>query len=95
MVRSYFFTAVVAAFGVSATDAAIAQDTVKIGIIMPMTGVLGPIGKQVTARVTLRAVNGRRFVFDVEVTNEDGVKIGEGLHERALINISRFAGVQR
>jgi predicted thioesterase len=29
------------------------------------------------------------------VTNEDGVKIGEGSHERALINISRFAGVQR
>jgi fluoroacetyl-CoA thioesterase len=52
------------------------------------------IGKQVTARVTLHSVNGRRFVFDVEVTNEDGVKIGEGLHERALINISRFAGAQ-
>ena len=50
------------------------------------------IGKQVTARVTLRAINGRRFVFDVEVSNEDGAKIGEGMHERALINISRFAG---
>ncbi len=49
------------------------------------------IGKQVTARVTLREVNGRRYLFAVEVTNEDGVKIGEGLHERALINISRFA----
>jgi branched-chain amino acid transport system substrate-binding protein len=45
-VRSYFFAAVVAAFGVSGTDAAIAQDTVKIGIIMPLTGVLGPVGKQ-------------------------------------------------
>jgi fluoroacetyl-CoA thioesterase len=50
------------------------------------------IGKQVTARVTLRSLNGRRMVFDVEVTNEDGVRIGEGMHERALINISRFAG---
>ena len=49
------------------------------------------IGKQVTARVNLRAINGRRFVFDVEVVNEDGVTIGEGMHERALINISRFA----
>lgn len=53
------------------------------------------IGKQVTARVTLRAVNGRRLVFDVEVTNEDGVKIGEGMHERALIDIRRFASAQR
>ena len=49
------------------------------------------IGKMVTARVILREVNGRRFIFDVEVTNEDGVKIGEGTHERALIDISRFA----
>ena len=50
------------------------------------------IGKSVTAKVRLREVNGRRYVFDVEVVNEDGVKIGEGLHERALIDISRFAG---
>ena len=50
------------------------------------------IGKSVTAKVRLRDVNGRRYVFDVEVINEDGVKIGEGMHERALIDISRFAG---
>ena len=50
-----------------------------------------PVGKQVTAKVALREVNGRRYVFDVECWNEDGVKIGEGLHERALIDISRFA----
>ncbi len=50
------------------------------------------IGKRVTAAVALREVNGRRYVFDVEVRNEDGVKIGEGTHERALIDISRFAG---
>ena len=52
------------------------------------------IGMQVTARVTLREVNGRRYVFDVEVTNGAGIKIGEGMHERALINISRFAAAQ-
>lgn len=52
------------------------------------------IGKKVTAKVSLREVNGRRYVFDVEVTNEDGVKIGEGMHERALIDISRFAGTK-
>jgi predicted thioesterase len=48
------------------------------------------IGKQVTSKVSLREVNGRRYVFDIEVHNEDGVKIGEGVHERALIDISRF-----
>lgn len=50
-----------------------------------------PVGKQVTAKVALREVNGRRYIFDVECWNEDGVKIGEGLHERALIDINRFA----
>jgi predicted thioesterase len=51
-----------------------------------------PIGKQVTAKVRLREVNGRRLLFDAEVYNEDGVKIGEGQHERAIIDIKRFAG---
>jgi predicted thioesterase len=50
------------------------------------------VGKKVTAKVTLREINGRRFVFDTEVHNEDGVKIGEGTHERALIDIARFTG---
>jgi branched-chain amino acid transport system substrate-binding protein len=53
MARSLFLAAAVVAFGVSAMDAAIAQDTVKVGIIVPMTGVLGPIGKQVTAAAKL------------------------------------------
>ena len=48
------------------------------------------IGKQVTARVVLNELNGRRYTFGVEVFNEDGVKIGEGTHERALIDIARF-----
>lgn len=49
------------------------------------------IGKKVTARVTLREVNGRRYAFDAAVHNEDGVKIGEGTHDRALIDVARFA----
>ena len=53
------------------------------------------VGKRVTASVTLREVKGRRYVFDVTVTNEDGVKIGEGMHERAVIDISRFASANR
>jgi fluoroacetyl-CoA thioesterase len=51
-----------------------------------------PVGKKVTARVTLAEINKRRYLFDVECWNEDGVKIGEGQHERAVIEISRFAG---
>lgn len=50
------------------------------------------IGKQVTAKVSLREINGRRYTFDIECINEDGVKIGDGEHERAAIEISRFSG---
>jgi branched-chain amino acid transport system substrate-binding protein len=53
MMRSYVLAAAVAAFGVSAMDAAIAQDTVKVDIIVPMTGVLAPLGKQLTAAANL------------------------------------------
>ena len=51
-----------------------------------------PVGKKVTANATLKKVDGRKYTFDVECTNEDGVKIGEGIHERAVIDISRFVG---
>ena len=46
------------------------------------------------AGVALSEVNGRRYTFNVECWNEDGVKIGDGIHERAVIEISRFAGTQ-
>ena len=50
------------------------------------------VGKKVTANATLKKVDGRKYTFDVECTSEDGVKIGAGIHERAVIDISRFAG---
>jgi predicted thioesterase len=28
----------------------------------------------------------------VEAFNEDGTKVGDGIHERAVVNIDRFAG---
>lgn len=49
-----------------------------------------PIGQKVTARATLREIDGRKAIFDVEAHNEGGVKIGDGMHERRIIDISRF-----
>lgn len=49
------------------------------------------IGQRVTGRVRLDEIKGRRLKFTVEVYNEDATKIGEGLHERAVIDISRFS----
>jgi len=51
-----------------------------------------PIGMKVTVKGKVREQDGRKVVFDVEVYNETGVKIGEGMHERRVIDMSRFAG---
>jgi fluoroacetyl-CoA thioesterase len=48
-----------------------------------------PLGATVTARAELLAMDGRRLTF--RVTAHDGADlIGEGLHERALIDLARF-----
>ncbi len=48
-----------------------------------------PIGATVTARAELQQVEGRLLTFRVTAT--DGVDtVGEGVHERSLIDIARF-----
>jgi fluoroacetyl-CoA thioesterase len=48
-----------------------------------------PLGATVTARAELIAVDGRRLTF--RVTAHDGIDtIGEGMHERVLIDLARF-----
>jgi predicted thioesterase len=48
-----------------------------------------PLGATVTARAELIAVGGRRLTF--RVSAHDGTDlIGEGTHERALIDLGRF-----
>jgi fluoroacetyl-CoA thioesterase len=48
-----------------------------------------PVGMTVTAEVTLVAIEGRKLTFKVTCRDERDV-IGEGTHERALIDESRF-----
>ncbi len=51
-----------------------------------------PIGMKVTVKGRVKEQDGRKVVFEVEAYNETGVKIGEGIHERRVIEMSRFAG---
>ncbi len=53
MVRSYFLVAAAVAVGLSAVGTASAQDTVKIGFILPMTGQQQSTGKQEAAAIKL------------------------------------------
>ncbi|MDD6057941.1 MAG: thioesterase family protein [Clostridiales bacterium] len=48
-----------------------------------------PIGMKVTAKSKLAEIDGRRLVFVLEVWDE-AVKIGEGIHERVLIQNEAF-----
>src|SRR5271166_978619 len=52
MLRSYFFAAA-AVLGLSAVDGASAEDTVKVGFILPMTGQQQSTGKQEAAAIKL------------------------------------------
>jgi len=50
------------------------------------------IPSKVTVRSRFSEFTGRRYVFEVEAYNEDGKKMGEGTHERAVIDLKRFGG---
>ena len=49
-----------------------------------------PIGASVTFSAEVTAVNDRRIQFRVEAWDETE-KLGEGTHERAIINVAKFA----
>ena len=49
-----------------------------------------PMGMTVTFKAEVIAVDGRRVNFKVEAWDEKE-KCGEGTHERAIVNIARFA----
>lgn len=48
-----------------------------------------PVGMKVTCKTELTEVDGRRLVFAVEAFDEAG-KIGEGTHERFIVQSERF-----
>jgi fluoroacetyl-CoA thioesterase len=50
-----------------------------------------PIGMKVTVKAKVKESDGRKIEYEVEVFNETGAKIGEGKHERRVIDMSRFA----
>ena len=47
------------------------------------------IGEEVTCRVKLIEQDRRKLLFEVEVTAGD-VKVGDGTHERFVINLDKF-----
>ena len=50
-----------------------------------------PIGMRVTFRATIDERDGRRLVFRVEADDEHE-RVGEGTHERFVVDMKRFMG---
>jgi fluoroacetyl-CoA thioesterase len=48
------------------------------------------IGQAVTIRAELLEVNGKKLRYAVTATNDQGIKIGDGFHRRAVINTKTF-----
>jgi predicted thioesterase len=49
------------------------------------------IGTSVTFRAEVTSAGDKRVSFKVEASDEFGEKLGEGAHERGIINVARFA----
>ena len=56
----------------------------KINHIAP-----SPVGMKIKCETELTEIDGRRLVFNVKVVDECG-EIGNGVHERFIINAERF-----
>lgn len=50
-----------------------------------------PLGVEIRARAELVAVDGRRLTFRLEASDPVD-KIGEGTHERVIVDVSRLVG---
>jgi predicted thioesterase len=48
-----------------------------------------PVGMRVTAHAELSRIDGRRLTFRVSARDEKEL-IGEGMHERIIVNVARF-----
>lgn len=61
-----------------------------VGIRLDITHVAAtPVGMRVKAHAELTRIDGRKLTFRVSAEDEKDV-IGEGLHERIIVNVERF-----
>ncbi len=87
--------AMIALMEKAATEAVagnIPEDSSSVGTMLNVKHIAAtPKGMKVTARATLVEADGRRLLFNVEAFDEKK-KIGEGRHERFIVNIEKFMG---
>ena len=62
----------------------------SVGTIVDIKHIaITPVGSKIRLKATIESVNNRRVLFNVEAF-DDIEKIGEGKHERFIINVDKF-----
>jgi len=78
------------AAALAAAEHLLADGHQSLGIHLDVTHVAAtPVGMKVTATAEVTAVDGNRIEFRVEAHDEVDL-IGEGKHERIVVNVERF-----
>lgn len=74
----------------NAVASSLAEGTTTVGTMMRSSHIkASAVGATITAEAELIAVDGRRLTFTVKAWDEQGV-IGEGEHERFIVDRERF-----
>ena len=74
----------------NAVAACLDEESTSVGTFVNIThDAATGMGKKVTAKATLTAVEGRKLVFEITAADEDK-QIGKGTHERFIVNKEKF-----
>ena len=75
---------------VRAVDSLLPEGYRTVGVVVNVRHLAAtPLGMAVRARAELLAVEGRKLTFKVEA-HDDLERIGEGTHQRMIIDVARF-----
>lgn len=74
----------------NAVDPHFGEDSATVGLSLNVKHLAAtPVGMKVTAAAELIGIEGKKLTFKVEAYDEQE-KIGEGIHERYIIKLSKF-----
>jgi len=63
----------------------------SVGISMNMKHTKASlVGTEIQCTATIIAIEGRKYTFKLEATDKAGDSIGEGIHERVVVDIAKF-----
>lgn len=81
---------VIEAAALNACEALLPEGHQSLGTRLDVTHIAAtPVGMRVTATARVIGVDGRKLFFRVEARDEKEL-IGEGTHERVIVNVARF-----